>query len=409
MNSKLTYRPEIDGLRAIAVLAVVIFHLDPIWLPGGYIGVDIFFTISGFLITSIIYPQITSGNFSLRNFYLKRIMRLGPASLAVIVFTCLCGFLLLSPNGFFELAQSSFMSLLFLANYFFWNTLEINYFAPEAETLPLLHFWSLAIEEQFYIFWPVVLLFLTKKHPKMIGPCLASLIIFSLGLAIYLSSTDPMFSYFMPFTRSYQLLIGCLGAIFLHRRGKVGLPSYLIGILLGVLGAIFFWMDKSFNLPSYWALIPSIITLCLLLNTKNTATLPIKALSSKLLISIGKISYSLYLWHWPIIVFAKKIGFFDSFTQRFIVVIIFSLAATISYYFIENRFRYSTPSIKKSLSLVLVPIIFFGFFVVPFSERKVESIEAAHQDKIRKFNHVRTDRTVCWGAARFGDSKCNAV
>lgn len=205
------YRADIDGLRALAVLSVVVFHFNNSWLPGGFIGVDIFFVISGYLITGNIYRGIQSNNFSFFDFYSKRIRRIIPAASFVILVTLVAGHFILIPDDLRDLSISALASQLSVANIYFTYFFNSSYFAPDAELQPLLHFWSLGVEEQFYMFWPVMLLFFIRW--MTVNFLILSALVIAIASFLFaemMLSTQPMFAYYMLPARAGQLLFGAV-------------------------------------------------------------------------------------------------------------------------------------------------------------------------------------------------------
>lgn len=210
-NKSLSYRPDIDGLRALAVLAVVIFHINKGWLPGGFVGVDIFFVISGFLITGILKREQDKSIFSFANFYMRRIRRILPAALTTILITLIVGIFVLLPSDLKELGKSSLASVFSVANIYFWLFLDTGYFADSSETVPLLHMWSLGVEEQFYLIWPAIML-LTYKFGgrRLLIFVAAALAIVSFVIGEHFILTDQSFAYYMLPSRAGELLFGAI-------------------------------------------------------------------------------------------------------------------------------------------------------------------------------------------------------
>ncbi len=405
VNKKISYRPEIDGLRAVAVISVLIFHLNPEILPGGFLGVDIFFTISGFLITSIIYDDILKGHFSFKNFFRKRILRLVPPSVFVVFATIFCGFYLLGPSSLYLLIKSAISSLAMSANIFFWKILGLNYFAPESETLPLLHFWSLAIEEQFYFFWPPVLFILSKYFNKRIFLYAFLLIFLSVALSFVLTSQNSELAYFMPFTRAYQLLIGCLVGIYSVQKGKIYINDVLLDLVFLILVSSFFWMNKTFSFPGLWALIPTLLTSILLIANEGRS-ISTRFLKFKSVVFIGLTSYSLYLWHWPVIsLFKIKFGEVKN-IQYIIVLFIIIILTLFSYYFIEKKTRYIDISFNKSLLFNVVPLLIVVLFLFPSIKAKNLNFISKNKNLTYGVDRYTSDATVCHDLSKISNNDC---
>lgn len=298
------YRKEIDGLRALAVVPVILFHAGFEWIRGGYIGVDIFFVISGYLITSILLKEQQQGTFSIVNFYERRARRILPA-LFIVLLVCLpFAWFWLLPHELKAFGKSIIAVVTFASNLLFW--LETDYFTADAELIPLLHTWSLAVEEQFYIIFPLFLAFFSRKNTLLMVTIVAFIALLSLGMTEwgwrYFAEGN---FYLIPF-RAWELMIGALTAFYLFYKpqpqGMVCHLGSLLGLALIVL-AIFF-LDKSIPFPSLYALVPTLGTALIILFA-NDHTWVNKLLSLKLFVMIGLVSYSAYLWHQPLFVFAR--------------------------------------------------------------------------------------------------------
>lgn len=334
------YRPEIDGLRALAVLPVVLYHAGFSWMVGGYIGVDIFFVISGYLITSIIINEINKDKFSLVNFYERRARRILPALFFMLIISIPFGWLLLPPDSFNSYGQGLVSVAVFASNIFFWLT--SGYFETASEFKPLIHTWSLAVEEQYYIFYPLILLGLFKFGLKKIVTVLIIIFALSLGFAQWQSEMNPNLNFFMIFSRAWELLLGCFVAIYLNNFSYI--PSRITNNFLSILGfALIGFSLLTFTdatpFPSFYALIPTIGTSLLILSAIK-GTLIHKILSIKPIVFMGLISYSTYLWHQPILAFAR--GFYMNDIPLFLVIIICISSffiGFISWKFIEAPFR----------------------------------------------------------------------
>ena len=349
------YRPDIDGLRAIAVLSVIFYHLGKRWLPGGFVGVDVFFVISGFLITSHILEEVNRGQFSLAAFYGRRIKRIAPAMLVVVGVTLLAAKLLMLPDDAAAAAKSGVWSLSSLANVFFWRHQDTGtgYFAAQSANLPLLHLWSLGVEEQFYILWPLLLLLLyraARARTFLLGMAIAAAGSFALGNLLF--GHDPSFVYYMLPTRAGELLIGAIAANAVVKQWSNDLPLgtlmpiAIVGLLL-LAGSLAFLSDGDV-FPGVLAIPPTLGTALLIL-TGRDGTQPIaRLLSTKPLVKIGLISYSAYLWHWPLLTIYRygygEIGILAG-------AILFTLTlllAWLSYRFVEQPARRSKASLGRT-------------------------------------------------------------
>lgn len=333
------YRKDIDLLRTVAVLLVVIFHADKTFLTGGFIGVDVFFVISGFLITSIIYPQIKVGKFSYKTFFIKRANRLLPASLIMTATTVLL-FAFLYPSNLFEnVVEAALSSIFFSSNIYFWQT--AGYFNPSNELQPFLHTWSLSLEEQFYLVWPFTLILLSYFALKFQYIVITTAIVVSVILSImFIPNEVSYIGYFVLPTRFFELGLGGLLAIYLFGNNKTYLfDSKFINKDLGLAIIIFsaIWLTPASPFPGYLALLP-VIGALIYISAKRSSYL-FKLLDTRPALFIGLISYSLYLWHWPIITVLKwSFNELSVIHYTFYVLSSFSLAY-LSYRYIENPFR----------------------------------------------------------------------
>ncbi len=313
------YRAEIDGLRGIAVLAVIGFHAFPDYVPGGFVGVDVFFVISGFLISSIILRQLSRSQFTIADFYSRRIRRIFPALLVVLTACLLFGGLVLLPNELEQLGKHIGSAALFASNLTLW--FESGYFDTTAEFKPLLHLWSLGIEEQFYLLWPMLLLLLWRR-PRMILGGVALLTGISFVLCLVVGSRSSVANFYFPLPRFWELGLGCLLAVFKESQGSAGrwlgdlsLPSgryaRLARIAHGLLpvagivliGSSMLIFDRKTVFPGWAALVPTAGAICVIA-ARSDSWFQRRVMASGVLVFIGVISYPLYLWHWPTLSFA---------------------------------------------------------------------------------------------------------
>lgn len=308
----LPYRRDVDGLRALAVLSVVLFHAFPAWLRGGFIGVDIFFVISGFLITSILLRELAQDSFSFAGFYARRVKRIFPALLLVLACCLAFGWLALFPDEYEQLGKHVVGGAGFAANFFYWA--QVGYFDTAADTKPLLHLWSLGIEEQFYIVWPVVLLLAWKRRMNLLLVAgmlaLVSFIVNVGGIAQHASAT-----FYSPASRAWELLLGAaLACLHAHPpslgrlyglRTRLG-PNLVAWSGVALLAAGLALITREHQFPGWLALLPALGAL-FLIGAGPQAWFNRKVLSNRLLVWIGLVSYPLYLWHWPLLSFAQII------------------------------------------------------------------------------------------------------
>lgn len=367
--SSITYRPEIDGLRAIAVLSVMIFHLNPSWLPGGFLGVDIFFVISGYLITSIISKEMQTGQFSFAKFYNRRIKRIYPAFILVMVIVSICSSFIFVRTESEQLRKTIELAFVFLSN--FYLSYRQGYFDLSANENPIVHIWSLAVEEQYYLFFPVLLAFAYKKYQStrafkniilglFVFFILTSFIPNNVYGAVGLNNT-----YYISFIRFPELLIGSflayLGNKKFHSGGHQVLTS---AIFLALLLTLFFYHKEMPLIPGVALILPCVLTSALIYYSA-TPSLVRSFLSLKPVVFIGKISYSLYLFHWIFISFTFYITGEKSLPIDTVlpIVALSFLAASLSYYLLEQPIRKSNLSFKQAfLFLYLIPsLLVFGY------------------------------------------------
>ncbi|MCW8890247.1 MAG: acyltransferase [Sedimenticola sp.] len=334
------YRKEIDGLRAIAVLPVIFFHGGLFGITGGYVGVDIFFVISGYLITTIIIEEIRSGRFSILNFYERRARRILPALSMVLIFTTIAAYILMPANYLKSYSQSLVSVATFSSNVFFYLT--SGYFSTASDEKPLLHTWSLAVEEQFYIFFPVlisVLWFIGKKRLTLL---ICSLSIASFLLSQYLSVKQLVdANFYLIFSRAWELLAGVLIAIIgIHHFSTTKIRKNIyggIGLVCIIYSIIFF--NKQTPFPSIYTLVPVIGTLLIIIFSDGTTVIG-KLIAKKLFVGIGLISYSLYLWHQPLFAFLRMKTIGEPSERMFIIAIVAAFILSVfSYRYIERPFR----------------------------------------------------------------------
>ena len=303
-STPLKYRADIDGMRAIAVMLVLVFHFSLVPAArAGFLGVDVFFVISGFLITAILRRRLDSGIFSIGAFYVNRIRRLAPALLAILLMTMSAGALWLFPNELIELSKQALVSQLYVANFYFWR--NISYFGLSVHDVFLLHTWSLAVEEQFYLFYPVCILFLHRHLRKYFWAAIMLGFLISFGLNILFVGQKPEATFYLLPTRAWELLMGALVLLVAGKWTPNKFVAEMIGLLgagLVIIGVTFYRND--FHFPGFYALLPTTGAACLLLSGQGVATSASRVLSWPPIVYVGKISYSLYLVHWPINVFA---------------------------------------------------------------------------------------------------------
>jgi len=350
-------------------MSVIIFHLSPKSFSGGFIGVDIFFVISGFLITTIILSSQERGNFSLAEFYARRIRRILPALLTVIATTLAIGWFVLLVDEFSLLGKHTASAALFLSNFTLY--LESGYFDTDAYSKPFLHLWSLAVEEQFYLLWPLLLIFAGKRQWPFLRFA-GAIALTSFLINLFLCRSDATAAFYFPFSRFWELMAGgALAYIAIHRASLLERGSQaraLAGLALLVAGLLLIDQQRAF--PGWWALLPTLGT-ALLISAGSHAPLNAQLLSHRYLLRIGLISYPLYLWHWPLLSLAKTIGMgkLNDLAKAAVVILSFVLA-WLTYRYIEKPFRLGLVrhGVKKLcgglvLALLLGGVIYQGYIM----------------------------------------------
>ena len=358
------YRKEIDGLRALAIIAVIFFHTNFISFRGGFVGVDIFFVISGYLITSIIIAEMDQGSFSLLNFYERRARRILPALFFMMLCTLPFAWFWMLPSEFKDFSKSLIAAPLFISNVVFYLT--TGYFNAISELKPLLHTWSLAVEEQYYILFPLLLMLAWKKGKKWIILLLLFAAIVSVLAAQWRSKTNPPFAFYLLQTRAFEILIGALISLYINRKpSPILLVSQSVSQSVSLAGLAMllyaiFTFDKNTPSPSLYSLVPT-IGAGLILAFANDKTFVGKFLGNKLFVAIGLISYSAYLWHQPIIAFSKLRSLFGfELVNPYLIIGLSLILAYLSWEFIEKPFRNkSTLSSKFILCFSLIGTLAF--------------------------------------------------
>ena len=352
----ITYRKDIDGLRALAVLSTIAYHAFPNVVSGGFVGVDIFFVISGFLITKIILENLESNSFSFGEFYFRRIRRIFPALFLVLVACYGFGWFALYASEFKGVGEHIAASAGFVQNFILLN--EIAYFERSVDTKPLIHLWSLSIEEQFYLLWPAVIWILYKARINLLGAVLILLLI-SFYINIYSIKFDPITTFYSPLSRFWELLLGAFWAcISLRKSQELKQLSQAVlnvfswaGLLL--IAIAIFWISRKNSFPGWWALLPTIgATLLILANSE--ASVNKLFLSNNVMVWLGVISYPLYLWHWVLLSYGQIIsaGKLSDFHKIALILVAIGLAYLTHRYW-ENLFRYR----GKKVALLLIALM----------------------------------------------------
>ena len=396
---KINYRPDIDGLRAIAVISVIFYHADQTInnfriLPGGFVGVDIFFVISGFLITSIILKELNeTGTFSFLHFYERRCKRIIPVLLFVFIATFPFVWLYFIPSSFIDFAKSLFSSLFFFSNYFFYFSGEL-YDAENSLLKPLLHTWSLSIEEQFYIIFPLIFYISFKFLKSHLTKVFIFFLLTSVFIMIVTFDKNESLAFFSFFSRFWELIIGCLVAILSFKKKEINKTLSNIYSLIGLILIFYsiFFFDSRTNYP----FLPTLLPVCgtgLIIYYNNKSNFFYKILSIKPIVFIGLISYSLYLWHYPIFAIGRTTEFFGDGVSKKLFLLTF-LCSLVSYYLIEKPIK------KKSLSkkLIFITIAFVYSSLLLLSQMSIDGkIKAVRGDILKNLSvgNETKNLTVC--------------
>ncbi len=404
------YRPDIDGLRAIAVFAVIIYHANISvnginLLPGGYLGVDIFFVISGFLISTIIYSEVKSNSFNFKRFYERRIRRLIPALFFVCLITIFIGWFVLLPDYYVSSAKSLFSGIFFFSNFYFYFS-GLEYDSQAAIYQPFLHLWSLSVEEQFYIIFPLILLVLIRTSKNVI-PYLIIMTVISLIYAEYLSKFNSSLAFYFILSRAFELLIGAVIAKLVIINFKI--KNFLVNSLLSKFAILmvvlpFFLFDDSTRHPSIITLIPVIGTALLIL-CHNPQEIVSKLLSLRIVVFFGLISYSMYLWHYPVFVFNRLTNFTSG---RISYEILLGLAVIvlsyITYTFIEkpirNRHFLRTNTIYITSLLFALFLSTISLIIIlndGFTKRVPDMLSYHYETSSGLYEQTVQDNKICFG------------
>ena len=399
---KINYRPEIDGLRTVAVVSVILYHAQIIILnfkpfKGGFIGVDIFFVISGYLITSIILRElIDKGNFLFSNFYIRRIKRILPALLFVILVSIPFSWIYLFPIDLLDYSKSILFSLGFTSNFYFHFT-GLEYGSPEGLLKPFLHTWSLSVEEQYYVLFPIILVCVFRYLRKYFIHALLLFFIISLFLADWGSKNYPSTTFYFIHSRVWELVCGSLVAYFEIKRGHRCKKELLcqifpvLGLLL-IIYAVLFFDNKTFH-PSFYTLIP-VFGVTLILWFTSQKDIVSKILSNKVFVGIGLISYSLYLWHYPVFAFTRNSEFISDgdIVQKLLIGLIILFLSIVSYFFVEKPSRNKNIQFKSVISKMILVFMLIGTFsvFVIYKDGKINenNITLENQIKSPLFNSI---------------------
>ncbi|MEO8642213.1 acyltransferase family protein [Pseudomonas sp.] len=399
------YRPDIDGLRAFAILAVVIFHAFPTLLPGGFVGVDVFFVISGYLISSIIFKNLQNNTFSFYDFYRRRIRRIFPALLLVLAATFALGWITLLATEFQQLNKHIAAGLGFIQNIILFQ--ESGYFDVSSELKPLTHLWSLGVEEQFYLVFPIIALLIWRWSLNALI-IVTSMLLASLYFNIIEVSTNTTAAFFLPQYRFWELLCGSIIAYIAITKKPVFLSltmSHLASALgLSLLIASVVFINKNLQFPGYWA-IPPVLGSMLIIAASPMAMINKHIFTNRFAVWIGLISYPLYLWHWPLLTFTRIIESEVPSPQTRIVVVLASFGlAWLTYRFVEKPFRAKSNPRAVLNELIVTAFAFVAVAILtivnngfPFRQKDREEFAQSFANTAPDWNYFTNNET----AARF--------
>lgn len=395
------YRADVDGLRAVAIISVLLFHFFPISFPSGFIGVDIFFVISGFLITSNIINALDNQTFSFIDFYSRRIRRIFPGLLLILAFAIVFGWYFLLVDEYIQLGKHIVAASVFTPNLILWKEAG-NYFDTAVELKPLLHLWSLGIEEQFYLFWPVLLVFFHRLKWNLIST-LTVFTVISFAVNLLMISKDPVGTFYFPWTRAWELSMGGILALSLQNRSFLSLRHHnyvsLVGISLLVTG--FLLIDKKSSFPGYLALFPCLGCLCFIVTPQSWFSREI--LSNRAMVFVGLISFPLYLWHWIILAFSRILNPQLSVSKLFLIMILTGVLSVATYKFVELPAR----RIGKSGTLFLL-LFALGLGIIGRMIWKEGILSRAHGYNLEKITDAIAEPFIWPSAAsktvKFGES-----
>jgi len=389
--SNLRYRPEIDGLRAVAVLGVVLYHIG-LGFPGGYVGVDVFFVISGYLITGIIAEDLRNGTFSMCDFWVRRIRRILPAVTVMVLVSLGLGYWILEPQQFVALSKSAMAQSLMGANVFFW--MDSGYFAEVSEMKPLLHTWSLAVEEQFYVIFPLLLFFLSKRLRKYTLPILLVMGVGSLLLSCWALIYKPGANFFLLPTRAWELLAGsCLALMVQQKEWSRGVSEIVAWLGLGLIAVSMFFYTAKTPFPGWNAMAPVAGSVLFIWANRSGPTLAGKLLSLRPVVFIGLISYSLYLWHWTLLVYAKHIIIDIHLSWKLGILVASLIVSIISWQWVEKPFRKKGVLSKRKFAFGFAALSTVGLLVLSMLVLKMDGLPDRFDDD---FDLLRED-IVWWG------------
>jgi peptidoglycan/LPS O-acetylase OafA/YrhL len=421
---RLGYRGDVEGLRGIAILLVIAAHAKVTWLQGGFVGVDIFYILSGYLITGLLVQEAAAtGRMRFANFYARRFRRLLPALFLMLAITCLAAKFLIPPTELPRQISNATSAALWLSNFqfAFWN---MGYFEPSSDTALFLHTWSLGVEEQFYLVWPllVVLVLGAWKGAKSAARLawlkwlFAGIFLISFALSLYWTWQSPLFAFYLMPSRAWQFALG--GIVFL----AVGSPAFKVstafanaawlrpagwlGLAMIVVAGVL--IQPAAPYPGTWALVPSFGAALVLVAGAQQRSLVAKFLSLWPLQALGRVSYSWYLWHWPVLVLGATLVDMNSGWNRMLLVVLSLLIAAASYHFFETPIRHNRKLVARPRAAVVSALVIIAAAVVPLRVWQVQAEGFAHTPSMAAFAAAQNDKASVYAmgcSGRYGSAK----
>lgn len=417
-NFRLGYRSDIEGLRAVAILLVVAVHAGVAWIPGGFVGVDVFYVLSGYLITGLLVQETSAtGHLGFANFYARRLRRLLPALLLMLAVTCVLAKLVMPPTELPDQASNAAAAALWLSNFqfAFWN---MDYFAPSSDTALFLHTWSLGVEEQFYLVWPLLVVLAmgawkSATHPPSTARLkwlFGGIFIFSFALSLYWTHSSPLFAFYLMPSRAWQFALGAV--VFL----AVGSPAFRVhsplvrsvwlrisgwlGLAMILLAAWF--IHRTTPYPGAWALLPTVGAALVLAAGANDATLGAgRLLSWRPMQALGRVSYSWYLWHWPILLLGATVLDMSNGWNRLLLVVVSLAIAAISYHLFETPIRHYRKLVAKPRWAVVAALAVMLVAELLLRGWQTNAQELVKTPALAPFVAARTDEAVIYGKGCF--------
>lgn len=403
-SGPIEHRRDIDGLRAVAVLPIVLFHAGIPGFAGGYVGVDVFFVISGFLITSIITRDISAQRFSFIAFYGQRVRRIFPALAGILLFSLAAAYFITLPSEMTDFARSLIGTIMFASNIVFYN--QTGYFDDAGEEKPLLHTWSLGVEEQFYIAFPILLFLILRHHPRFRLPLLGLCTALSLAFCIYSTQVNPSAAFYLIHFRAWELLAGSLVALGAAPQFSSARARSLVSALgLALIVMAILMLDRKDAFPGVAALLP--VTGTALIIAYGERTMTGRLLSLRPLVAIGLISYSLYLWHWPLVTFGRDLALLNGRIGPAIGVVLASIAVGyLSYRFIETPFR-DRARFSQGKIFRLAAVASIALSIAGFGYLHSDGLRGRYSSEVLAFDDGRSDvspwREKCHVTGGLGD------